>query len=349
MKWFQGFILIVTLSFLIFAGEPSAEVIPSPGRPTFEKAYAMENTNPEEAATLYEQSFRQGLDPDLTKAARWRLFYLYRKIGKHAKAYGMLDTFGSSRRMNDVRNGLIRDMQKDWKVDKTTIELYLQGMDAIAAGKKGDGSGYLEKAVGRTPGNTIFQREIVERLNEAGMDSAAARIASRSSGNAPSEDLLQADLSYSKGDFEKSRSIVMEVAQGDSNLLKPVDRHHSLYLLGRISRSEKDTFKAVSYFRTAARYASGEERDRLNALAAYSLYREGYSRQALALVDSINNPKDNNIFLLQRILRVEQKDDSRALDELRSQESALQQAKKTGNASFLEGRALQLLQKKGGR
>lgn len=319
----------------------------SPGKADFEKAYSLENSDPNTAAEFYESALSKGLDPELKHAARWRLFYVYRNTGQHAKAYFMLDSFGTSSRMSSVREGLKKDMQKDWRVDEKTVDLYLEGLDAFREGEKDRGVSLLNRALDRAPGSSLFRREVVERFTAEGQQAEAARVASRSKGATPSESLLGADLKLNGGDPEGARDVAMGVATGDPGLLKEADLSHIPYILGRVERENGNLEKTVEYFRTAARYATGDEANRMNALAAYSLYRAGYRHQAYLILDPVSQTRDRNVLLLRDILRVEEASDNTALQELRTMRNELLEDRKKGRGGFLVNRALEVMDRAG--
>ncbi|MBI3395190.1 MAG: hypothetical protein HY042_05100 [Spirochaetia bacterium] len=325
------FLLIVPLMNL--SANPYAKAI-------FEQAYRAEEKEPDEAVKLYRKALASGLDAPLATAARWKLFYLYKKSGDIQKALLTLGDLGWGRPLDSVYEELRRDLRHRFTISDESAALFLAGAKSLATEDKKNALKHFRESVKKSPNSLELRGQVVSLLSTSGETESAMEFL-REDDDSPPLLVLRADALVARGNLGEARTILRELSVRTD--LDNAVKGRVLYLHGRIAREENNVPAAVRYFRLAASYLSDGEAERQNALAAFSLYKAGYAVQAKALLDTVTDPDDWNIELLSLILRVQVDGDADARAELTRMRPRLEQAALKEKSAFLPKRALDLI------
>lgn len=316
------------------------------GRALFERAYRIEKDAPEEAIGLYREALIAGLPAELNRAARWRLFYLYREVRDYPAALASANALGqSSQATADLR----REMAQHYGAPIASIDDLIAGAaaldrvlrpgtaEAARTAALTEALAHFRAALQRTPDQPRLRQEILDRLVRAnrGVEALALLDETRGAGY----ELSRADLLLSLRRNEEARSALMDLARSET-LTAPADRARTLYLLGRIERDADRRADAARYFRLAANY-SGPDDVRIAALAAFELYRLGLKPQALALLKGRPVERDGDANLLALVLRAELERNRQAEQALRELRPRLERTP-PARRSALVRRALEL-------
>ena len=315
----------------------------SAGRPAFEEAYAAEKEHPETAIELYQKSIRMGLSPELKKAARWRLFYLYRKAGQYGEALETAGHLGSDNKLKNVLEDLYEEIAGTFKISDSAAREYAAGLKLIAQDRDDESAIHFERALAAHSQNENLRRDIISRLIGRGRSSAALallqKVGRNGNGGNGSAELARADLLVKLKRGPEAHTILFDLARVPEKKLTAAERSHLLYLLGRVARRRDDPGAAVHYFRMAAMQADDSDlRGRMQGLASYELYRENRKLQARALLQGMSDTDDADVNLLELVLRVEVDGETDAMNKLRAMVPELERSKR----SFLVNEALRL-------
>lgn len=316
------------------------------GRALFERAYRIEKDAPEEAIGLYREAIIAGLPAELNRAARWRLFYLYREVRDYPAALASANALGqSSQATADLR----REMAQHYGAPVASIDDLIAGAAALdrvvrpqtaapaRAAALTEALSRFRAALQRSPDQPRLRQEILDRLVRANHGAEALALLDELRGRG--YELSRADLLLSLRRNEEARAALMDLARSET-LTTPADRARTLYLLGRIERDADRRADAARYFRLAANY-SGPEDVRIAALAAFELYRLGLKPQALALLKGRPVERDLDAHLLSLVLRTELERNRQAEQALRELRPRLERTP-AARRSALVRRALEL-------
>ena len=314
----------------------------SAGKESFQEAYRLENESPVESIALYRRAIQQGLDHSLLSAARWKLFYLYKKTKDYASAMTLLDQLGSGRQMQVVVDDLKKEMKEAWGATEESVHLYVRGVESL---RRNEGAGeymrFFTEALRKSPGSRKLLVEIIDRLVQSQKGSQALFLLDENDDHSEEIKLVRADLLLGLERKEEAESILTDLARSEETL-SDRSRSRLLYLLGRIVRERGDFAHSAALFRMAAFYAKDQESSRQIAIAAFTLYKAGMPLQAMALLRGLPPSTDDQVELLSLLLRAEVDNDSDSLQTLRTMRDSLAR-----NHSFLAERAIQLLQRRG--
>ncbi|MEQ9364013.1 MAG: hypothetical protein RIF32_07215 [Leptospirales bacterium] len=322
----------------------------SPGRPYFEQAYAAEKETPADAIELYKRAIAAGLKPELVRAARWRLFYLYRKAGDYGEALSTAGHLGSDKKLKNVLGDLYKEIAVIYKVSDASAREFALGLKQLARNHDAESTAHFERALRGNVENEAFRLAITNHLMRRGQSGAALALLKKigydpggDKGPADGAALARADLLVKLKRDDEARQVLMELARSPrASSLESADRSRLFYLLARVDRRAKDRAAAVRWFRLAAAQArSADEEDlqsRMQGLAAYELYRGGRKLQARSLLYGSPNTADANVNLLEVVLRADVDREAAALKKLRLMIPQL----KSGRQSFLSREALRL-------
>jgi len=302
----------------------------------FEKAYQIESIDPGEAIRLYREAIKEGLDSKLLLAARWKLFYLYKETKDYTNALLLLNSFGSGKRIQSVKESLIEDIQYEFGIPQNAADEYANGLVSLATGSEEFRQPFAE-AIKSAPHNRRLKAEIIHQLNRAGKRQEASEILAMSA-ESPIDSMLQRiDLLVGEKKYDKAEEMLSGLSDY-ANALTPEQKEKILYLFGKISKMKGELENAVSYYRLAAFY-SKKSNVRYLSLAAFILYQNGYPLQAHALMRPVPaTVADPNIRLLHLILKIEVENDDESWDQLISLRPVLLR-----DNSYLSQRALELL------
>ena len=306
----------------------------SPGRPVFEDAYAAEQERPDDAIELYRRALEMGLGRDLALAARWRLFYLYRKQQRYGEALDMAGKLGSDRKLKNVLDDLYTEIGGRFKIAPEAARDYAAGLKLLVRKEREAALLEFEKVLRKHPENEKLRRDITSRLIRGGGSGQALtlleKIGARSDGSAQ---LAQADLMVKLKRDAEAETLLETLARSPDAKLEAAERSHVCYLKGRLSRRTRSHSDAVAWFRLAAVEAmqadESELQARMQGLAAYGLYRGGQNVQALALMRGLPASDDADVELLRLVLRADVAGDEDALRRLRAQKNELQKRRQT--------------------
>ncbi len=317
------------------------------GRALFERAYRIEKDAPDEAIGLYREAIIAGLPAELNRAARWRLFYLYREVRDYPAALASAQALGqSSQATADLR----REMAQHYGVPAASIDDLIAGaaaLDRVVRPQTAEAArtaaltealARFRAALQRSPDQPRLRQEILDRLVRANRGAEALALLDEIRG--AGYELSRADLLLSLRRNEEARSALMDLARSET-LTTSADRARTLYLLGRIERDADRRSDAARYFRLAVNY-SGPDDVRLPALAAFELYRLGLKSQALALLKGRPVERDADANLLSLVLRAELERNRQAVQALRELRPRLERTP-PARRSALVRRALELI------
>lgn len=285
-----------------------------PGRASFEEAYRTEEKEPEEAIRLYRRALSLGLEPAIAQAAKWKLYYLYRKTKDLPHAVSLLSELGQGRQIDVVYDELRRNLKSELRIQDEAVTAFIQGVRALHAKNDKDAQKFFRAAVKASPRSMDLRGQIARILSDAGHADDAVEFLDEAESSA--EILtLRADVFLATGRTREAEAILRDLAESPN--LDDEIKARVLYLLGRVARSRDELEKSARYFRLAGNYANTTEWGRQMALSAYSLYRMGLPLPAKRLLDSTPPGDDENIEILSLILRVEVDGDAKAKTELR--------------------------------
>lgn len=316
------------------------------GRALFERAYRIEKDAPEEAIGLYREAIIAGLPAELNRAARWRLFYLYREVRDYPAALASANALGQS---SQVTTDLRREMAQHYGAPAASIDDLIAGaaaLDRVVRPQTAEAArtaaltealAHFRAALQRAPDQPRLRQEVLDRLVRANRGAEALALLDEIRG--AGYELSRADLLLSLRRNEEARSALMDLARSET-LTASADRARTLYLLGRIERDADRRSDAARYFRLAANY-SGPEDVRIAALAAFELYRLGLKSQALALLRGRPVERDADATLLSLVLRAELERNRQAVQALRELRPRLERTP-PARRSALVRRALEL-------
>lgn len=327
----KGWLVAALLLFVVFSSAAQAR----DGRSLFEEGYRIEKTNPERAAALYRSALESGLAMELARAARWRLFFLCREQGWYIEAF---ETLKGLPHKESIEDGLLDDVKSQWGLKREEFAgmfSVLRGLRKRANPSESDLQ-LLRKAYSAS--SNRGKREIDRWLKEQGQEQLLVQIASADKNLSETETAVRtASYWIDRGEPEKARSALVEQLRASS--LSKEEAAKLLYLLGRLERLQENS-DATVFFRIACNYASGKEKDRLTALAAFNLYREGHSEQAWTLSRAVRGEvEDAGMQLFLTVLEADVTGDRKAVERLRSQEKSLRRQEK----GFLTTRALEII------
>jgi hypothetical protein len=327
-------VLLILTGFI-----PALIGLKADGRSLFEEAYRIEKTQPEQAAVLYRQAIDAGLASELNRAARWRLFFLYRSQGWYLQAYETLKTLSYKKSIED---SLLEDIQSQWGLRRQTFLNFVKVSQSFKKGKKPDSADISALRSIYGEGSNRFRADLDRWLKEQGHEAITVQLAAGERNLSEAETAIRTASYYvDRNDPGKAREALEPVLVSDQ--LNRSERMRILYLLGRLNRLI-DGAESAAYFRMSATYASGSEWQRQMALAAFSLYRDGLSEQAAQLSMQIDAAtiEDEGMRLFLDVLAADVRKDPEALARLRGREKELRRQ----SNSFLAERALQILERR---
>lgn len=336
---FRNFAIKKTCVLLLILLAAFVQGLQGNGRSLFEEAYRIEKIQPERAAVLYRQALDAGLGTDLNKAARWRLFFLCRSQGWYLEAYETLETVSHK---PSIKDSLMDDIKSQWGLRRESFLNYAKISRNFRKGHSPSESDLSALRAIYREGSNRFRADLDRWLKEQGQESVSFQLAASDKNLSEAEVAIRtASYFVDRNDPGKAREALEPVLTMDR--LSHNERMRILYLLGRLERLIDDGESAV-YFRIAANYASGNERQRQMALAAFSLYRDGLSEQASQLTAHIDVTavEDAGMKLFLDVVAADVRDDADALARLRAQEKDLRKQRN----SFLAERALMILERK---
>ncbi len=310
------------------------------GMALFEQGYKAEDHNPEQAAELYRRAISSGLHPQVESAARWKLFYLYRRLGDVERALGLLTEMGSPHGIDDVYDDFRREVKYRYQISNENAVVFLAGVRFLGAHDSQSAVLKFRECAKSSKVNRVLRIQIVRLLSRAGENKAAGEFLEELDDDVPEVRILRAESLLARGELREAEKIALELADSRGELERDV-KFRILYLLGRITRDNGDDAKSVIYFRQAANFAGGAAGDRYTALAAFSLYRAGLPRQAKAVLGYVGDGSDPSIRLLSLILRYEVDKDIYAFYELVRMRESLEREGK-GKPGFLQKRGIEI-------
>lgn len=311
----------------------------SDGRSLFEEAYRIEKSKPEEAAQLYKQAIGSGLPTELSKAAKWRLYFLCKDQKWYLDAYQALKGVPHKKSIED---SLMTDIKSYWGLNR---EIFLSYAKSAANMEKNKNAGETEISVLRSAysqGSNQFRNDVDRWLKDNGFESLSIQLSSNDRNMSAVETSIRTASYHVDGNDMISAKKALNPILGSSNLSQD-EKYRIMYLLGRIERAGSND-DAVARFLMAANYTNGKDKNRQIALAGFSLYRDGFSEQAAFLTKriSIDSIDDSGMKLFLDVVAADVNDDDRAFARLKSRESQLRKEKN----SFLAQRALLLLERR---
>lgn len=326
----------IVMLVILLAGAFPGVLQARDGRALFEEGYRVEKSQPERAASLYRSALEAGLAVELAKAARWRLFFLCREQGWYLEAFEVLKALSHKESIEDA---LLDDVRSQWGLKR---EEFLSLHGALRELRKRATPGErelqdLRKAYGAA--SNRGKREIDRWLKERGQEAILVQLAAGDRNLSETETAIRGTSYWiDRGEPTKARAALEPQLKATS--LTRDEKARLLYLLGRLERLEENPDAAVA-FRIACNYASGKERDRLTALAAFNLYREGQAEQAWALARRVraDSVDDAGMELFLTVLEADVRGDAGAMARLRSQEKSIRRQEK----GFLTAKALEVL------
>ena len=316
----------------------------------FERAYATEKADPERAVELYRSALSRRLESKLRVAAHWRLLFLYKRLGQFGPALRIADRLGSPKRMEDVVRNLRTDVQRRFSISEGSAGHFILGLSALYRLRSAPAGERPEvfltrfrQAVEAGPGSSHLRAAIAASLVEQGYGEYAGSF----SGGAPVSETERrfahaARLMAAERMDEAEQVLYYLARSGD---LDNREKGRVLALLARVARTRGRAHEAAAFFRLAARYAPSGDSERNEALAAYVLYRSGFSIQAHALLRGAARSSDANVRLLSLILRWDIEQDPAALAELRRMQEKLRGVPPAGVSAFLARRAVAAAEK----
>lgn len=336
---FRNFAIKKTCVLLLILLVTFVQGLHANGRALFEEAYRIEKTRPERAAILYRQALDAGLTADLNKAARWRLYFLCRSQGWYLEAYETLKTVSHKASIED---SLMDDIKSQWGLRRQSFLNYAKIARSFKKGRSPSESDLSALRAIYGEGSNRFRADLDRWLKEQGQEAVSVQLASGDKNLSDAESAIRtASYFVDRNDPGKAREALEAVLTSDR--LSRDERMRILYLLGRLERLTDDGESAV-YFRMAANYGSGNERQRQMALAAFSLYRDGLSEQASQLTAHIDATAidDAGMKLFLDVVAADVREDADALARLRAREKDLRKQRN----SFLAERALMILERR---
>jgi hypothetical protein len=314
--------------FLLLATSASA----APGTLLFNQAYKLEETDPAGSIDVYRSALAAGLPADLARAAYWRMFFIF----KDQENYGMaLQTSASL--PPSARAQIVESIQERYALTRQTLDDYVRALTALVSRdpeKKKNAADALARLHSKS--GPAMQKRILQDLAENQMEELALTLIPESSTD-PDSVLRKCDLLVFLGRHAEASKLIQGIYASDD--FTTSQKYRAVYLLGR---SRRDTEDEAILYRTAERYAQGDDRIRMRALAAYSLLRQGYAEQGLDLLRGHRLPADPDIQLLSLVLRAEVERDTSALRELRSKRDSLKSIVRKRKDAHLAQRALRV-------
>ncbi|MBW7858887.1 MAG: hypothetical protein H3C43_11495 [Leptonema sp. (in: Bacteria)] len=336
MTFHSGFIKItaILLVQIGFIGN-----LLSDGRSVFEEAYRIEKSEPVESAKLYKKAISYGLPAELSKAAKWRLYFLCKDQQWYFDAYQALKSVAHKKSIED---SLMADIKSYWGLNKETFLSYAKSAAILEKSKTASDSEISTLRSAYSQGTNQFRNDLDRWLKDNGFESLSIQLASTDQNMSNVEAIIRtASYHVDKNDATSAKKALQPLLE--STKLTQDEKYRVMYLLGRIERSGlgNDT---VPRFLMAANYGIGKEKNRQIALAAFSLYRDGFTEQAAELtvkipVESIEDP---GMKLFLDVVAADVNNDDRAIARLKSKENQLRKEKN----SFLAQRALLVLERR---
>lgn len=304
----------------------------APGTIIFNHAYKLEETDPAGAIELYRSALAAGLPGDLARAAYWRMFFIFKDQENFGQALHTSASLPPS-----ARGQIVEAVQERYALNKASLEDYIRGLSGLASRdqeKKNAAGDLLVRLHAKS--SPALQKRILQDLAENQMEERALALIPESSTD-PESVLRRCDLLIFLGRNTEANKLLESIYTSED--FSTAQKFRAVYLLGRARR---DTESEAILFRTAERYAEGEDRVRMRALAAYSLLRQGYAEQGLDLLRGQRLPSDPDIQLLGLVLRAEVERDAGAVRELRARRDSLKAAVRKRKDANLAQRALRV-------
>lgn len=304
----------------------------APGTIIFNHAYKLEETDPAGAVDLYKSALGAGLPADLARAAYWRMFFIFKDQENFGQALHVAASLPAS-----ARAQIVEAVQERYALSKPSLEEYIKGLTGLAARdteKRGAAAELLVRLHGKS--SPALQKRILQDLAENQMEEKALALIPESNTD-PDSVLRRCDLLIFLGRNAEANTLLESIYTSED--FTTAHKFRAVYLLGRARR---DTESEAILFRTAERYAQGDDRVRMRALAAYSLLRQGYAEQGLDLLRGQRLPSDPDIQLLGLVLRAEVDRDAAAVRELRARRDSLKAAVRKRKDANLAQRALRV-------
>ena len=315
-----------------------------PGQSSFERAYRIEKRDPELAVQYYRQALSRGLNRELRKAAKWRLFYLYKDLGNYEQAMRLARELGAGKKARGMEHDLVKEVAGKLGVDRSTAELYIDAANLIAStGPKKMTLSFdrLRKSLTSYPNHERLIR-LLGRASSRAKNRSELSEAFASCRSTPCR-LAEIRILIDSRKSEKARAALYRLSKQSS--LEPRYHDKVLYLLARSHRDENAVL-AVDYYRLASDYAASPKMALYyRALAAFALYELGYTRPARALLGEGEFQDSFHLHVLALILQVELDKSRSAYEELHSLKSRIQGTKRKGQSHRLMNAALRILQR----
>ncbi|HMY45077.1 MAG TPA: hypothetical protein PKX74_06345 [Leptospiraceae bacterium] len=300
----------------------------------FNQAYKLEETDPSGAVEIYHSAIQAGLTTELHRAARWRLFFIFKDQENFPEALRESEYLPAS-----ARTQLVEYIRERYSPSKTAFESYLSGIRLIISSdseKRNQGAVQLEKIYSTS--DRLFQKRILLDMSEHGSAERALNLI-RSSGKDTASVLRECDLLIYLGRLYEAEQSISKLLANQKDDFSTEEKMRLVYLLGRARR---DSGPDVEMFRISEKYATGEEKMRMRALAAYALLRHDYPVQARALMKD-NSSSDPDVQLLDLVLRAEIDRDPQALRTLQGKKESLKSTVRKKKDAYLAQRALRLI------
>ncbi|MCB1327195.1 MAG: hypothetical protein H7A21_00640 [Spirochaetales bacterium] len=311
----------------------------SAGRSDFDLAYRFENDAPSTAILLYERALRLGLQDDMARAARWRLFYLYRGTGEYGQAFALLPRLGGGSRLNAIAAETRSEAARWLGIPEAEVGRFYEAVRKLRANHDPEAARQVTAMVQAHPGAIALRQFSLGELADNGHSDLALELLGAEESDLAAR-LERADVLIRLGKPALAQDLLYRISETPD--LPTAQMSRMLYLMGRIYRDSEQHNLAVACFRMAAHYAQENGQDRLRALAAFSLYRMGLASQARALMRGLEEDRSEAIRLFMLVLQVDVDHDAAALAELRAMRPVLEEKQRRNITTFLVNEALRL-------
>lgn len=316
-------LLVLTCIVLLLAANLSAKPKTGPGFKDFERAYELEEENPDAALKLYRRALKLGLAKDLRETALWRMFYLYRREQRYLSALQLLPKIAKGKAGRQLSEDFYTEVRTAYGIDANTLLELRRGL-SVTSVPEAKGETYyrrFETALQQSPNNLTLLDAAVAFLVEHERKTFALRLVNAFPGTGAAVQSRRAALLIDLGRPEEALALLdaSEEQIRPGCLLWPVrdpaDRKHLAivhYQKGRAYRELGREDAAVDEFLEAGEYA---DKVRHVALAAYVLFRSGRNDDALEVLrrlDATDRRSSCNAGALYGILRARQPNEAEA-------------------------------------
>ena len=307
----------------------------------FSQAYETEKQDPPGAVKLYHDIIsRRNFDPDLKAAARWRLLHLQHRLLYVPEFFQTLDSLGSSKAKEKVREKLIQELCFELNTDRDRLSQFVAALRSTPD-KPLQVSLSLRQFLQREL-NPVFRQLAVEYYLRQGNIAAADSLIGTSASKTP---LAKLSGAVQARQYDQAASLLKEI---NFEELTESEKSEYFYLLGKLHSRRGNCHPAVIAFRQAANYASDiAGANRYRALAAFELYNcERYTQAWGLLRRRREGYQDPNIHLLRLILWAEVEHAEEARRFLHKMKDTLQEERGTAYSPRLVDHAMKIINRK---